>query len=159
MIYKNITVSCYILSLIIYSCSSSKQQVDQKSISVEDQFAKARVEKIDDISFKSINYSWRYINKSEQNNTIKKSLEDEYPNPFSPSPYSDAYTWFVIETDSFDISLLDASGKSISTLFKDYLSEGLYQMKFADIHINSGVYFIVMAVGKEKFVKKFNYVK
>ncbi|MBE0570111.1 MAG: hypothetical protein IH618_01085 [Ignavibacteriaceae bacterium] len=157
MIYKIITLSCCLLATMIYNCSSSKQQYEQNYETFIDQYAKVKVEKIDDISFRSINYSWNYNSKNEQTDTVKKSLEEDYPSPFSPSPYF--YSWFVIKPDSFEISLQDLNGKIISILLKDYLSEGRYLMKFVDTQINDGIYSVVMNVGNEKFVKKFAYLR
>jgi len=152
-------ISIYLLALatlIFYSCSTSKSTYKEENIPLENEYAKAKIEKIADLTFENINYEWKNSKQGKEQDSVKPNISSNYPNPFSPSTN---FKWFVVEPDSFQISLIDVDGNDVDSLYKGYLSKVQYEMKFTESNLNSGVYFIVMTVGKEKYYRKFIWLK
>ena len=145
-----------LVALVFYSCSASNSTYKEENIQLKNEYAKAKVEKIADLTFGNINYEWKNSKQGKEQDSVKPIISSNYPNPFSPST---DFKWIVVEPDSFQISLFDAEGNNVDFLYKGYLSKGQYEMKFTESNLNSGVYFIVMIVGKEKYYRKFIWLK
>jgi hypothetical protein len=136
-----ICLSLILLNLV--SCYNFRSAKQDSEIAFEDQYAKVEVTRISDISFESVNPSWREAKKD--------SAVSDYPNPFSPSL---TYKWYLIEPDSIHLSLWDNSGRMICSLYEAFLEEGLYEMKFIETNLNSGVYLVRLKKGDEEYIRK-----
>jgi hypothetical protein len=153
---KMVFKCCWLLTLLFYSCSTTKSSYEEESIPFENEFAKATIEKSTDLTFENINYGWQKFDQGTQHYTTKAVTQTNSPTPFSPST---DIKWIVTEQDSFNISLFDLKGNKINSLFTGYLSKGLYEMNFTESNLNSSVYLIIMDVGKEKYFRKFMFLK
>jgi len=124
------------------------------NIPVEDQFVIAEIENLD---YDSTITDESVINiNNDDNVTDSIAVTEKYPNPFSPPT---TYGFKIEEPDSFKISFWDRDGNIISNVFNGFLTDGKYQIKFKEMHINSDIYFILIDNGKKKWTKKFIYVK
>jgi hypothetical protein len=152
---KYISIFFFILlSFFIISCSTGKQQIDKIKIPPEDQYVIAVIRNIDSDSLITNNYEIKINN--DDNATDSIAVTEKYPNPFSPPSN---YGFKVEEPDSFKISFLDRDGNIISNLFDGFLTAGIYEMRFNEMHINSDIYFIVIDSGKKKWTKKLIYAR
>ena len=142
---KNLeTYICFSLILFyIISCYNFRSASQDLEIAFEDQYAKVEVTRISDISFESVNPSWREAKKD--------SVESDYPNPFSPPP---TYKLYLTEPDSIHLSLWDNSGRMICSLYEAFLEEGSYEIKFIETNLNSGVYLVLLRKGDEEYTRK-----
>lgn len=148
-----------IVFLLTY-CSTSEESLKNDTISIKDLQVKASLEKIEELTFESVNNSWEKIIDGDKPGSMNKVETDNYPNPFSPPFYPTTnISMTIVNPDSFKISLLDKDGKNILLLFNDYLLTGLYRMRFSDIKLNSDLYFVLLENKKEKFLRKILFVK
>lgn len=72
------------------------------------------------------------------------TLNQNYPNPFNP------YTTITFNTQkliNIKISVMDALGREIETLFNEKLSPGIYETTWDGSNFSSGVYFYRMQAG------------
>ena len=143
-----------LLSFFIICCSTSKQQIDKINIPPEDQYVIAVIRNIDSDSLISNNNEIKINN--DDNATDSIAVTEKYPNPFSPPSN---YGFKIEESDSFKISFMDRDENIISNLFDGFLTAGIYEMRFKEMHINSDIYFIVIDSGKKKWTKKIIYVR
>lgn len=123
-------------------------------IPVEDQYAIAEIENLDFDS--TITDDDRININNAENVTDSIAVTEKYPNPFSPPT---TYQFKIEEPDSFKISFFDRDGNIISNLFDGFLTAGIYQIKFKEMHINSDIYIILIDNGKIKWTKKMIFVK
>ena len=147
---------CWLISILFYSCSTTKSTYKEAIIPIENEYAKVKIEKIDNLNFENINYGWKKSIQNIKKDSITSEVNSNYPNPFSPTT---RFQWIVIEPDSFSIMLFDIKGNKISSLYKGYLTKGKYEMNFHETNLNSGAYFLMMDVGKEKYYRKFLWLK
>lgn len=89
-------------------------------------------------------------------NPDKFFLYQNYPNPFNPS----TIIKFNLPKDGFTtLKIFDLYGKEITTLIKENLSAGTYELKFStedlnDKSISSGVYFYQLKSGNYSEIRK-----
>ena len=136
-------ICLFLILFVLVSCYNFRSAKQDLEIAFEDQYAKVEVTRISDISFESLNPSWR---EAEKDSTVSR-----YPNPFSPPP---TYKWYLIEPDSIQISLWDNSGRLICSLYEAFLEEGLYEMKFIETNLNSGIYLVRLKKGDEEYTRR-----
>jgi len=148
-------VETYIcLSLILFnviSCYNFRSAKKESKIAFEDQYAKVEVTKVSDVTFESMNPSWKKVEMGRVDVDRADSLGHDYPNPFSPGL---VHQWWLIEADSISISLWDTSGRMICSLYESFLEEGLYRMRFVEGNLNSGVYLVLLKKGDGKYITK-----
>lgn len=143
-----------LLSFLIISCSTSKQQTDKIVIPPEEQYVIAEIRNLDSDSVIT-NKDGIKIN-NDDNVPDSVAITEKYPNPFSPPT---TYGYKIEEPDSFKVLILDRDGNIISDLFDGFLTTGIYDIRFKDLHINSDIYFIVIDNGKKKWTKKIIFVR
>jgi hypothetical protein len=147
---------CWLPLLLFYSCSATKSTYKEENIPVANEFVKAKVERIANLTFGNINYEWKTSDQAVQQDSVSSNVQTNYPNPFSPPT---EFKWIVIEPDTFRISIFDIKGNRINSSYVGYLRKGFYKMGFVESNLNSGVYIIMINVGGEKYYRKFVWVK
>lgn len=140
-----------LISFNIISCYNLRSAKQDSEIAFEDQYAKVEVTKVSDITFESMNPSWKKVERDRVDVEKADSLGHDYPNPFSPGL---VHQWWLIEADSISISLWDSSGRMICSLYESFLEEGLYRMRFIEGNLNSGVYLVLLKKGDEEYITK-----
>jgi hypothetical protein len=140
------------LSVFIISHFIAEEIYGQDSFEKEN--VKVSLEKLNDLSFGSINSGWKTSIQQRKEDSTSKTLDVK--NPFCPSSN---FKFILPESDSIDITLLDIKENVISSLYKGYLSKGHYEMNLLNSILQPGVYSVVMNLGNEKYYKKFILVK
>lgn len=79
------------------------------------------------------------------------ALYNNYPNPFNPTT---DITFAMKQIDKVNISVYNALGQLIETLFDGEKPAGMHTVTFNAVRHSSGVFFYRMAVGDKIFTKK-----
>jgi len=96
------------------------------------------------------------IAKAQVKKPSNTAFIDAYPNPFNASA---AITIELPERADVDLSIYDISGRKVTTIIKDVLPQGRYDLTWqADEH-PSGTYFAVLKAGNTELKKKLLLVK
>jgi hypothetical protein len=104
-----------------------------------------------EIYFRKFNISELTAIKSETENPERFELQQNYPNPFNSAT---TIKFSITENSSVRIKIYDITGKEISTLINQYLSEGIYTIKYDAENLPSGIYFYSLEAGGMKTTKK-----
>jgi hypothetical protein len=137
--------------IVSWNCSSNKPSTQINIIPLEDESVRIVVEKLENISNTSEKYYDGIIETDDNNDSVNDTANQDYPNPFSPSTI---IKFVIAEPDSFSVSLIDVNGNTIKTSYNNYLYKGYYEISFSEVHVNSGVYFIVVESRTKKWQKK-----
>ncbi len=81
----------------------------------------------------------------------KYELNQNYPNPFNPST---VINYQLPEAGNVTLKVYDVIGNEVATLVNEFKQAGVYNAKFANVQLSSGVYFYKLQVGSFKAVKK-----
>ena len=73
----------------------------------------------------------------------------------NPNNGSFAISFDNFKSSSVKIDIFDSNGKFILNLENRYISNGIYNERFEDINLNSGVYFIKVSIDDKSFSNKF----
>ncbi|MFA7418666.1 MAG: T9SS type A sorting domain-containing protein [Melioribacteraceae bacterium] len=86
-------------------------------------------------------------------NTIpsKYALNQNYPNPFNPSTI---INYQLPEAGQVTLKVYDVLGNEVSTLVNEFKQAGVYNAKFSNSQLSSGIYFYKLQVGNFVSVKK-----
>ena len=108
---------------------------------------------IDNVSIKEI------VTSIEEDNEVivnEYSLNNNYPNPFNPTPNIE----FQIEHSGYvTLKVYDVLGKEVKTLINEDLTAGNYNVDFNPINLPSGIYFYRLSVNNFSNTKKMILVK
>jgi len=96
------------------------------------------------------NGSWIYVN-SEINNIPGFELYQNFPNPFN----SETSIKFNIHKQSMaSLKVYDIQGREVKVLLNQYLSTGIYNIKFDSFILSSGIYFYVLKTDNISVTRK-----
>lgn len=84
------------------------------------------------------------------------SLYQNYPNPFNPTT---TIRYSINESQHVSLEIIDARGRILETLVRDYLHPGDYEEKFDASEHGSGLYFVRMRAGKYIETRKMMLIK
>ena len=84
------------------------------------------------------------------------SLKQNYPNPFNPKT---KIRFDVSKSGDAEIEIFDITGKLISTLVREYLTTGSYNVDFDASNISSGVYFYRLKINNYIGTRKMIVIK
>lgn len=84
------------------------------------------------------------------------TLEQNYPNPFNPVT---TISFSVPENANITITVYDAVGKEIATLFRGNLNPGNYKVQWNPANAASGIYYYKLSTDKFSEVKKMVFLK
>jgi hypothetical protein len=86
----------------------------------------------------------------------KYSLYQNYPNPFNPST---KIKFEISKPGDIKLNVYDITGKTVSKIVNEYLSAGIYEVKFEGSNIPSGVCFYRLQTGNFIETKKMLMIK
>jgi hypothetical protein len=81
----------------------------------------------------------------------KYALNQNYPNPFNPST---VINYQLPEAGQVTLKVYDVLGNEVSTLVNEFKQAGVYNAKFSNSQLSSGIYFYKLQVGNFVSVKK-----
>jgi len=81
----------------------------------------------------------------------KYALNQNYPNPFNPST---VINYQLPEAGQVSLKVYDVLGNEVSTLVNEFKQAGVYNAKFSNSQLSSGIYFYKLQVGNFVSVKK-----
>ncbi len=81
----------------------------------------------------------------------KYALNQNYPNPFNPST---VINYQLPEAGQVTLKVYDVLGNELSTLVNEFKQAGVYNAKFSNSQLSSGIYFYKLQVGNFVSVKK-----
>ncbi len=144
--------------LLFYLCSCSSGNIAKKQISNEPQkeYAKANIKRLDNPTAENLNSSWK---KNYTDATFKEfndSLNKLFPNPFCPTT---TFKWWAVDRDTFTIYLLDKNKTLIDTLYHGLIDSGIYECRFGDNNLSSGIYYYLLQKRQEKYYQKVIWMK
>ncbi|MBN1632633.1 MAG: VCBS repeat-containing protein [Ignavibacteria bacterium] len=111
------------------------------------------------------NTKGNYIFKNDIPLNVKKSLSEipseyylkqNYPNPFNSMTN---VKWQMANAGHAKIEVFNTEGKKVKTLVNEYLSSGIYEIRFDAINLPSGVYLYKLTTGNFSDMKKMIYLK
>lgn len=100
-------------------------------------------------------YSIR-INKISENITDNYELEQNYPNPFNSKT---KIIFSIKKQGNAVLTVFDISGKKVSTLINEFLSEGKYESIFDASELSSGIYFYRLTCNEYSDARKLLLIK
>ena len=84
-------------------------------------------------------------------------LEQNYPNPFNPSTQ---IRFGITEASTVELKVFDILGREVVTLInKEFMSTGVYNVKFNAIDLASGIYVYKLTTGNHSISKKMQLMK
>lgn len=92
----------------------------------------------------------------EQNIPVSFKLYQNYPNPFNPTTNIDFH---LNETSEISLSVFNAKGQKVSTLFKGLKIAGYHTITVNATELSSGVYFYILKKGMETQTRKMVLIK
>lgn len=81
----------------------------------------------------------------------KYALNQNYPNPFNPST---VINYQLPEAGQVTLKVYDVLGNEVTTLVNEFKQAGVYNAKFSNSQLSSGIYFYKLQVGNFVSVKK-----
>jgi hypothetical protein len=83
-------------------------------------------------------------------------LQQNYPNPFNPST---TIPFELSLAQQVTITVIDVLGREVATLVNTHLPQGKHQVRFDASRLSSGLYFIRMDAGEQRFTKAITLLK
>lgn len=86
----------------------------------------------------------------------KYELNQNYPNPFNPST---VINYQLPEAGNVTLKVYDVLGNEVSTLVNEFKQAGVYNAKFANSNLSSGIYLYRLQAGSFVSVKRMMLIK
>lgn len=96
------------------------------------------------------------INKTGEQIPAAFKLNQNYPNPFNAKT---KIKFDLKNSEDIELSVYDISGKLVSTLIREYMKAGSYEINFNAENISSGIYFYKISAGQFSDVKRMILIK
>ncbi len=89
------------------------------------------------------------------------SLSQNYPNPFNPST---EFQYEVPHTSPVQIRVINLMGKEVNVLINEEMQSGSYTIQWNGMNqnkhpVSSGIYFLEMTAGSERFIRKMSLIR
>ncbi|MEA1981759.1 MAG: S8 family serine peptidase [candidate division Zixibacteria bacterium] len=96
------------------------------------------------------------INEASLSIPDRISLSQNYPNPFNPKT---TIKFGIIAKGIVNLEVYNILGQKVATLVNEELKAGNYSVEFDGSKISTGIYFYMLKVNDEQFVKKMMLLK
>ena len=96
------------------------------------------------------------INEASLSIPDRISLSQNYPNPFNPKT---TIKFGTIAKGIVNLEVYNILGQKVATLVNEELKAGNYSVEFDGSKISTGIYFYMLKVNDEQFVKKMMLLK
>ena len=83
-------------------------------------------------------------------------LYQNYPNPFNPTTN---IKFAIAKATDVKLSVYDALGREVETLVNEFISPGIYEVKWDAARFSSGIYFNKILTNEFTSVKKMALIK
>jgi hypothetical protein len=87
---------------------------------------------------------------------ITFTLQQNYPNPFNPETN---IKYYIPDEGQVKISVFNIMGEEVALLLNEYMSPGVYEIKFNASGLPSGTYFYRLSMGSQSIIKKMMLIK